>query len=1548
MIIEGKKIISFVLLLTAFNFAFGGELTPEKISQELTIVTTSNLNADVWGLVVPESLVPIFELDAADPEARDLWPILPEQAVFSDGTLKFALRGGKAMLGIGNCENKLPAGRRANFGQRFTVEIEVEQADAGPIVWTLVPWTAGTRTRLYELADYYEASAKRRKTDVNKDVEQNVWRFCRRKTEGSGRHLIRIEDTGAFYRRQSNQPFDGLELEIEGTAGAQVAIRKIRVLRKERVGGFRKEVVLPTGRVWRAVAGINCKTILHINGREVPGGTMLNTRPNPHFTEGQRLQEVDLKPYLSAGTNVLAVYPAFATDAAPLMHAQVVMESGEKISLNTDMTWRYVPQSVAGWDTLAYSGASEAITNELPFSAQYVPTQLSAIRYGYRIYMQYTHAMPPYTGRLLLIAPDDNQLYISGQHPFRLLARAPAGMAQQEPMLEWLLCKYTRGGKLEHILDGISKTFRQSDDTLEFVMESQAKLPVGVYVLKAVLRNLQGEILEDRQPEAVLVTDKIAMGRTDGRSFEDGLDLELEATLDLTKTDDPNWPWMEIDGKQVCTEPLVVTRNGLTYRETRSAASDYNEQVLISYNYNFKQPGDFYLMTLEYPDDQPRFFGVNLCSEHDGPGDHSKAGPSVWTGICHLNTGKMQTMQWLFRPDPDWTSINLINLLPGSAAAAASLRIERVKGNLPELHCPGNARHFGILTESARAASGFGKTFRSSDNPKKAGDTILVLDSRNWQKTAAELSPLIERLDSFAEWLDACQKYAEYMRWSGQNIICMAYYQYTSGNLNAEPNPLAGDGRVAFHITDIAARVFRDNGIDFLAGIEYCTDLILHEKYANNTDIGKTPLLVNAAGKTTQDGKTGYNFNHPEVRASISAVAEEATHKFEFLPNFRGVTFQLGFKAPMTAPNYITHERRNDAPDPLWFDYSDATMLRFEADTGIKLDIPKNSPERFDQRHKALTSDALRSQWITWRTRNMLGFFLETRDALRTIKPDVEVIAGLYAAPIFDYMTASGKTMETCLIEFGFDFPAFHAQEGLTTMPWLQGSGRYDFTARGTAQTERYLKYLRSLQANSDLTHVRIGDGAINRTAMIYYGWLELERAAQRLLPKQEHWQVPYQYTMEGAPQGATARRPFMDAMLAVDYDTFLFGFTDQNLMIGNEQPLREWAQFLRSLPKQKFESVNGPDKELTVRQLTQNGKLIFYALNPAPWPVEAVLSLEAGGKIKNLITDEMLVSPIKTIIPAYGGISFEAEAKAVISGWQTTGSGEIFNHYAEHISKTSLEAAKRLDDRRIASALLPEEQVVLRKLLEQTQLALQNRCVAEAWQIVSSWPFIWHAHFLERQSEALEQITEHNPPAPDLNRNMLTAKHTVAPPIIDGAIDDACWENAEAQSGFIDKDGNPSQLGTTVRAAWDEKFLYLAFECRDNFPGQIKADAATEREVMRGDDCVVFLLQPDLERRGHYQLAFNPAGQKFDQQDFDYAFAPDWQVAVQRGTNNWTAEAAFPFDALGRQPSYGVVWGANFARFFRNNLLPWSVWNYMPPPPDFHKPEHYGQLNFQ
>ena len=145
----------------------------------------------------------------------------------------------------------------------------------------------------------------------------------------------------------------------------------------------------------------------------------------------------------------------------------------------------------------------------------------------------------------------------------------------------------------------------------------------------------------------------------------------------------------------------------------------------------------------------------------------------------------------------------------------------------------------------------------------------------------------------------------------------------------------------------------------------------------------------------------------------------------------------------------------------------------------------------------------------------------------------------------------------------------------------------------------------------------------------------------------------------------------------------------------------------------------------------------------------------------------------------------------------------------------------------------------------------------------------------------------------------------------------------------------------------YDQQNLYVAFECDDPRPDQIKKDAAKEAGVFQ-DDSVAILLQPDLSNTHHFQFAVSAGGSKFDQVCSNgtrnaEGFNPGWQAATRVTKTGWLVETAIPFAALVPLgfPG-GQNWGANFGRVTRDRVI--SSWARSG---DWHRVDDYAMLTF-
>jgi hypothetical protein len=184
--------------------------------------------------------------------------------------------------------------------------------------------------------------------------------------------------------------------------------------------------------------------------------------------------------------------------------------------------------------------------------------------------------------------------------------------------------------------------------------------------------------------------------------------------------------------------------------------------------------------------------------------------------------------------------------------------------------------------------------------------------------------------------------------------------------------------------------------------------------------------------------------------------------------------------------------------------------------------------------------------------------------------------------------------------------------------------------------------------------------------------------------------------------------------------------------------------------------------------------------------------------------------------------------------------------------------------------------------------------------------------------------------------RRTLRAVETSEPPIIDGLLDEALWQQAEPATGFVQSDpieGQPATEQTEVRVAFDEAFLYIAARCLDSDPSGVIVNEIRKDFVPREQDAFEVLLDTFLDRRNGFVFSTNAAGARADTQianegrDVNTNWDAVWWVAGARTAEGWSAEFKIPFKTLRYEGGPGHDWGINFSRRIRrkNEVTYWS-----------------------
>jgi hypothetical protein len=167
------------------------------------------------------------------------------------------------------------------------------------------------------------------------------------------------------------------------------------------------------------------------------------------------------------------------------------------------------------------------------------------------------------------------------------------------------------------------------------------------------------------------------------------------------------------------------------------------------------------------------------------------------------------------------------------------------------------------------------------------------------------------------------------------------------------------------------------------------------------------------------------------------------------------------------------------------------------------------------------------------------------------------------------------------------------------------------------------------------------------------------------------------------------------------------------------------------------------------------------------------------------------------------------------------------------------------------------------------------------------------------------------------------------AAPQIDGLLDEACWQTLPPLTGFY-HELKPAAEETRVRLCYGPEALYVAFECEDREPQNIRGQQTKRNGNMEKDDTVGLGLNPLGDLRTYYWFWVNPRGTQSEEIPGGSAskveWRGDWQAAAKVHERGWNAEMAIPFSLLKYprgQKRFGVIFLRHLARLQESSNWP-------------------------
>lgn len=187
--------------------------------------------------------------------------------------------------------------------------------------------------------------------------------------------------------------------------------------------------------------------------------------------------------------------------------------------------------------------------------------------------------------------------------------------------------------------------------------------------------------------------------------------------------------------------------------------------------------------------------------------------------------------------------------------------------------------------------------------------------------------------------------------------------------------------------------------------------------------------------------------------------------------------------------------------------------------------------------------------------------------------------------------------------------------------------------------------------------------------------------------------------------------------------------------------------------------------------------------------------------------------------------------------------------------------------------------------------------------------------------------------------------------PVLDGCLNEACWQLGEWQSSFsMIPDRSEPVGGIRFKVLNNPRGLWFGIVVSD---AKVVAQPRPHGGVVWQDDSIEILLAPvaefpeDRNVREIAHFIVNAAGSRYE--DFltggvaDTRWSPAWQAAAQRSAEGYTMEVFLPFSAFSDRGLRSGDWRLNLLRVDKGRSVTLlSAWNSASSPADS---DHFGRL---
>lgn len=187
----------------------------------------------------------------------------------------------------------------------------------------------------------------------------------------------------------------------------------------------------------------------------------------------------------------------------------------------------------------------------------------------------------------------------------------------------------------------------------------------------------------------------------------------------------------------------------------------------------------------------------------------------------------------------------------------------------------------------------------------------------------------------------------------------------------------------------------------------------------------------------------------------------------------------------------------------------------------------------------------------------------------------------------------------------------------------------------------------------------------------------------------------------------------------------------------------------------------------------------------------------------------------------------------------------------------------------------------------------------------------------------------------------------------VDGFLTESIWKEIEPAGDFVQQrpdTGRPAAASSSVRAAFDQTYLYIGADLEDPEPSRIRGDERHRDALLERSDAFAILIDTYHDHQNGFFFETNILSALSDalvsqeggevNQDWDGL----WEAAARRTERGWSVEFRIPFETLRFRPEDSQIWGIQFRRRVPH-LREVSFWSSLAPEQTFYEVSRAGHL---